>query len=189
MQPAFPALPAGFAAQGLSLRPATPADSAFQRDVYVAARWQEMAVAGWPEDVMLAFLHDQYRLQTLHYDRYYPDAARLIVECRGMPAGRLILLDRQTDLRIVDIALLPDFRGQGTGGMLLRWVQDLIRGRNESGKVSLHVEPGNPARRLYQRLGFREMEIDGAYMLMEWEMGGPDRQPAGTGVPPQLTTA
>lgn len=167
MRPALPSAPAGFAARGLSLRPATPADAEFQRDVYVAARWQEMAVTGWPEDVLTAFLHDQFRLQTLHYDRHYIDAACLIVEFRSAPAGRLILLDRPTDLRIVDIALLPAFRGQGLGGLLVGWVQDMIRDRPD-GKVSLHVEPSNPARRLYQRLGFREAAIDGAYMLMEW---------------------
>ena len=173
MQPILSPAPAGFADQGLSLRPATPADSAFQRDVYVAARWQEMSITGWPEDALLNFLFDQYRLQTLHYDRYYADATRLIVEYRGAPAGRLILLDRQTDLRIVDIALLPEFRGLGTGGMLLRWLQSTTRDRGNGGKVSLHVEPGNPARRLYLRLGFREVSLEGAYMLMEWTAADP----------------
>ena len=38
--------------------------------------------------------------------------------------------------------------------------------------VSLHVEPFNPARRLYERLGFRVIETRGLYELMVRESRG-----------------
>jgi ribosomal protein S18 acetylase RimI-like enzyme len=34
--------------------------------------------------------------------------------------------------------------------------------------VRIHVEVNNPARSLYDRLGFREIETCGIYTLMEW---------------------
>ncbi|MFY8094293.1 MAG: GNAT family N-acetyltransferase [Niveispirillum sp.] len=163
----LPPAPASFAARGISLRAALPADAEFMRDVYVAGRWEEMAAAGWPDTVLLAFLRDQYRLQTLHYDAHYADAARLVVECDGVCAGKLLLLDMETEIRIVDIGLMPAFRGRGTGAMLVCWTQDIARALG-CGKVSLHVEPNNPARRLYLRLGFQVAGINGAYERMDW---------------------
>jgi ribosomal protein S18 acetylase RimI-like enzyme len=34
--------------------------------------------------------------------------------------------------------------------------------------VTLHVEPLNPAQRLYRRLGFRLLEDRGVYHFLEW---------------------
>jgi len=35
--------------------------------------------------------------------------------------------------------------------------------------VTIHVEAVNPAIRLYQRLGFKQIEDKGVYLLMEWK--------------------
>lgn len=43
----------------------------------------------------------------------------------------------------------------------------------EAGKlVRIHVEENNPALRLYRRLGFKKIEEQGVYYLIEW---APDR--------------
>ncbi|HEX6939117.1 MAG TPA: GNAT family N-acetyltransferase, partial [Longimicrobiales bacterium] len=64
-----------------------------------------------------------------------------------------------------DIALLPEHRGRGIGTALL---EALIAEADAAGKpVSIHVEQYNPARRLYARLGFREVEDLGVYVFME----------------------
>ncbi|AJP72821.1 hypothetical protein TS85_15105 [Sphingomonas hengshuiensis] len=159
-------VPASWDRRGVTLRPAGPGDAAFLRDVYVAGRWNEVAVTGWPEETVLAFLHDQYRLQTAHYATHYAEADRLVVEQDGVPAGKLILFDMQSETRVVDIGLLPAFRGRGIGALLLGWVQDAARTRGA--KVSLHVEPHNPAKRLYRRLGFDVVASRGVYELLEW---------------------
>ena len=88
----------------------------------------------------------------------------------GAPAGRLYVLRGDEDIRIVDIALLPAFRGAGLGTRLLR---ELFDEADRDGKtVSIHVEVYNPARRLYDRLGFTVVEDKEMYLLME-------RRPAG----------
>ncbi len=82
----------------------------------------------------------------------------------GEPAGRLYVARWAEELRIVDIALLPRFRGRGVGTTLLRGLMDEA---DAAGKpLSIHVEVNNPARSLYDRLGFEEAEDRGVYVLM-----------------------
>lgn len=169
-QTALPAVPAALAARGVTLRHRRDEDAEFIRDVYVAYRWGEVAATGWPEAVRLSFLHDQHRLQQVHYDKYYEGAAWGVVEVGGERAGRLFLFQAGDDLRIVDIAFMPAFCGQGFGGGLIGAVQKQARGLGVA-KVSIHVEQTNPAQRLYRRLGFEPKELRGIYQLLEWPAG------------------
>jgi ribosomal protein S18 acetylase RimI-like enzyme len=52
----------------------------------------------------------------------------------------------------IGIAVLPEYRGQGIGTMLLSGLIDSVEGEYEG--ISLSVATENPARRLYERLGF-----------------------------------
>ena len=56
------------------------------------------------------------------------------------------------------VAVRPELRGQGIGGKLIQ----RALGRCE-GKVKLHVEHDNPARRLYERLGFSSKYVEMRY--------------------------
>lgn len=143
----------------------------FLSRLYVSLRWEEVQrVPQWDDAFRLAFLQDQYRLQHHHYTTHYTRSDFLIIEQDGQPVGRL-LLDRghARDLRVVDIALLPDARGHGIGSAFLTAVQD--EARSEGKTVSIHVEQENPAKRLYARLGFRDVSQTGPYWLMEWIAG------------------
>jgi GNAT superfamily N-acetyltransferase len=57
------------------------------------------------------------------------------------------------------IALLPPFRGQGLGTLLLEALLDAVRPHFQ--QVSLSVVKENPARRLYERLGFVTVSQNG----------------------------
>ncbi|HEY0832744.1 MAG TPA: GNAT family N-acetyltransferase [Azospirillum sp.] len=165
----LPDVPERLAALGLRLRLETEEDESFLRRLYISVRWEELAPTGWPNEQKVAFLEQQFGLQTLHYRKFYHDAAFGIVEVDGMPVGRLYLLQTAVDLRIVDVSFLPDWRGKGLGGDLIRSVFDL--GRAAGTRVSINVEVFNPARRLYERLGFTPVEEKGIYILMEWRPG------------------
>jgi len=154
------------AAPGVALRPATDGDAALEQAVYVEGRRAEMAVTGWPDAMVETFLADQFRLQTLHYTRHYASAERWIVEVGGVAAGRLILITAGDELRVVDIGLLPPFRGRGVGTALIAHAVGEAARRGLT-RIGLHVEPGNPARRLYLRLGFVPRGLAGAYEKME----------------------
>lgn len=161
----LPALPEGLVADGVALRPESAEDRDFCFTLYASTRWEELAPAGWPDEQKMAFLAQQFGAQTFHYDKHYTWAARGIVTVDGTPAGRLYLLQMPGDLRIVDIAMLPAWRGRGIGTALLEAV--FVQARETGSKVSIHVEQANPAKRLYERLGFVAVDASGVYHLME----------------------
>jgi len=120
---------------------------------------------GWPADMLAAFLEQQRRAQAMHYRAAFADAVWLIVELGGAPVGRLYTDERPASLHLIDIALLPQWRGRGLGGAILA---DLIADAATRGlAVSLQVEKVNPARRLYERLGFCVVADNGPHDWME----------------------
>jgi len=160
--------------RGVCLRAETPADEPFLERLYIDVRWEELRQTPWPEEVRIAFLRDQFRLQRLHYLKHYFDAEFGVLTVSGEEAGRLYLHGSPGEVRIVDISLLSSFRSRGIGTALLKAVQQFAE--NQGKKVSIHVEQFNPAQHLYRRLGFREAGESGPYWLMEWRGGGPDSQ-------------
>jgi ribosomal protein S18 acetylase RimI-like enzyme len=148
----------------VSLRPARPEDTDFLQSVYASTRADEMALVDWTDEQKAAFCRMQYHAQATHYSTYYPQAETSILLRGETPIGRLIV-DRSGDaLLLMDIALLPEHRGYGIGTALIR---DLMAEARAAGKpVRLHVETFNPAQRLYQRLGFREVGITGVHIEM-----------------------
>lgn len=146
-------------------RPFTDEDLPFVAELYASTRREEVAVTGWPAEVQEAFLRQQHEAQHSHYSIHYPDAEWLIVERAGEAIGRLYLRELPGELRIIDISLLPQSRGRGIGGAIM---QDIIdHARALAKPVSIHVEKNNPARRLYDRLGFTVIADRGVYDLME----------------------
>ncbi|MFN3628933.1 MAG: GNAT family N-acetyltransferase [Casimicrobiaceae bacterium] len=60
-------------------------------------------------------------------------------------------------LHLGDLQLEPEARGRGVGGTCLELIADIARDRSCHG-VKLHVFRDNPARRLYERHGFRTID-------------------------------
>lgn len=158
------------AAHGIAYRPATEDDLPFFSDLYASTRAEEVAATGWPPELQRAFLQQQHEAQHGHYGNVYPEAERLVIERGGEAAGRLYLAEWEKEVRVVDISLGPAQRGRGLGEAILRDVQEDAASRGKG--VSIHVEKHNPARRLYERLGFATAEDKGIYDLMEWRPPG-----------------
>jgi ribosomal protein S18 acetylase RimI-like enzyme len=141
-------------------------DIPFLRHLYGTTREAEMRLVPWTPEQKSAFLDMQFTAQKTHYEQHYPDCAFLVIELEGQPIGRLYVDRGIDDIRITDIALLPEFRGRGIGRMLMEEILD--EGRATGKRVTIHVEHDNPARRLYDRLGFQHVDTNGVYHLMEW---------------------
>lgn len=150
----------------VSLRPIQPIDQAFLYQVYASTRNEELAVTDWNDEHKQSFLHMQFDAQHQYYQEHYSKAAFLLVLLNEQPIGRLYVARGEHEIRIVDIALLPEFRGSGIGSSLLQNI--LAEGARSGKKVSIHVEQFNPAMRLYERLGFQRNGEVGVYFLMEW---------------------
>ena len=150
----------------IALRPATAADRDFLGEVYASTRREELAEVPWPDEAKAAFLRQQFEAQDAYYREQYPEAARHVILADGAPAGRLYVARLAGEIRVVEIALLPLYRGQGVGG---RFMEDVLReARERRLPVRLHVERFSRARGLYRRLGFRDVGENGVYVLMQW---------------------
>lgn len=160
------ALPAG-----VTLREETGGDIEFVAELYASAREEELRPVPWPDAQKRAFLRQQFELQRAHYHQHYVGADWLIVLRDAVPIGRLYLKTGSVEIRLMDVALVREQRGQGIGTALMRGLLRHADGLRVP--VSLHVEPFNPAIRLYERLGFATLETRGIYCYME-------RQPAGS---------
>lgn len=159
-------LPAKLTAQGILLRSETEKDFQFLEYLYASIRWQELEVTGWARETKVAFLRQQFSLQYHHYAVYYADADFGILVHGAEPIGRIYLHRSSRELRVVDVSLIPEWRGRGIGTILLQAV--FAEASSLGATVSIHVEHLNPARKLYERLGFREKNMVGLYRLMVW---------------------
>lgn len=148
------------------LRPARETDVAILRRIYASTRADELAVTDWSEEQKVDFCGMQFAAQDAHYRQHYPTAQFSMIEREGTAVGRLYVDRWEKEIRIMDIALLPEERGAGIATRLLRELQEEARATGKA--LSIHVERMNPALRLYQRLGFTLREDKGVYLLMEW---------------------
>jgi len=151
-------------APDIALRPRTDADTGFLRALYASTRNDELAGLGWTPEQLDAFLDLQFRAREQHYRRTYPLAQDCIVLAGEDRAGRLEIDCTGEAILVVDVALAPAWRSQGIGTRLLQQV--IKNAAVASRAVELHVELTNPARRLYERLGFVAVEERAPYLRM-----------------------
>ncbi|WP_404372325.1 GNAT family N-acetyltransferase [Sphingomonas sp. MMS24-J45] len=149
-----------------TVRPETTEDDAFLRRLTIEGRWAEFAPLPLSDAHKRMLLEQQYEARRHHYRTYYAAADFSVIELDGQPIGRLCVLRSAPTHLLVDIALLPECSGQGIGGALLDLIiaEAAALGRS----VSLRVEHTNPARRLYERKGFRETERNEVDAEMVW---------------------
>lgn len=150
----------------VALRPARDDDREFLFEVYASTRIDEFAAVPWTTEQRLAFLRQQFHAQVSGYRSQFPHADDFVITVDGAPAGRLCLARvDETEMRLVDVALLPGHRGRGVGTTVLH---EIATDADRDGTlVSLHVVHGSPAIGLYARLGFERVAADDVYILMQ----------------------
>jgi ribosomal protein S18 acetylase RimI-like enzyme len=150
----------------ISLRPITLEDESFLASLYASTRAEELAQTNWSDEQKAMFCRMQFAAQTADYQKNYPDASFQIIERDGVAAGRLLVMRSDEKIHVIDIALMPEHRGAGIGTKLLRELQEEAKAAGKA--LTVYVERFNPARRLYDRLGFKQVEEKGVYLLLEW---------------------
>lgn len=124
---------------------------------------------GWTPAQQEAFLRMQFNARLRWHELVYAQIDHQLVLVDEQPAGRILIAREANGLRLVDIALLAEYRNRGIGTQLLR---DLIsRSEKENLPLRLQVDKSNPALRLYQRLGFVKTSADGMNYQMERKIG------------------
>jgi ribosomal protein S18 acetylase RimI-like enzyme len=149
---------------GHGLRARTDEDLPFLCSLYAQTREDELRPVPWTAQQKADFLADQFGKQHSHYLQHYPRAHWWIVTCDGVAAGRLYVEQTTSELRIMDISLAAQHRQRGLGTTLIRAV--LGHADRQGLASTLHVEPFNPALRVYERFGFARIETRGVYLFM-----------------------
>lgn len=136
--------------------------------IYASTREQELSQTGWSDDQKRQFTDHQFYAQHDYYQKVYPDASYYAIVQDDKMIGRLYVnLNHPADIRIIDIALLPEYRNQSIGTIILKDLQQYCASGKKT--LSIHVEQFNPAKTLYERLGFIHAETyDQVYILMKW---------------------
>jgi ribosomal protein S18 acetylase RimI-like enzyme len=147
------------------LRPCVPEDREFLVRVYWSTRAAELALTGWSEQECEDFVRMQFDLQDRFYAAAFPGTERSVIMDGSTPAGRLYVHRDDEAISVLDITLLPEHRARGMGTALL---DDLIAESERTGRpVRIQVEVFNPARSLYDRLGFVPTREIGVHIEME----------------------
>src|ERR671916_2353816 len=111
-------------------RPVAPEDYEFLLDVYASTRAEELAPVPWTDEQKRAFLRMQFNAQRGEYFQRFPDADYRVILVGGRPAGRLWVGRTPEQIRLLDIALLPEFRNRGVGALLVRQlIEEAARAR------------------------------------------------------------
>lgn len=129
----------------VTLRPADDSDLPFLLELRLLTMDHHFTAAG------------MHRSQEEHMQRvlYRFDCASIIV-ADGDASG-LLKLDRHgRDWHLLQMQVLPELQGRGIGTHLLGEI--IGQARNADASLRLGVLNVNPARRLYERLGFLEIE-------------------------------
>jgi len=144
----------------MRLRPATEAD----RDFFLRVRREafrelvETTYGCWDEDV-------QRERSNGAFDR----GPIQIVEKDDGPVGYLSVRREPDHDFLSGVALLASAQRRGLGTAVVLSVVEDARCRGVP--LGLSVYLANPARRLYERLGFRLLRIEPPRVFMEWQAG------------------
>lgn len=154
----------------VAIRPAVASDAAFLEEMLVeAAYWRPGDPPGSVEDI-------KRQPSLAHYTEGWPLPGDLgVVAEAGQPIGAAWLRFFPAedpgeafigvDIPEMAIGVARNWRGRGLGTRLLTALIDSARVAGLK-TLSLSVEPDNEARRLYERLGFREVGQGDGIVIM-----------------------
>lgn len=162
----FFSLPARLRDSGFTLRPEVEDDTPFLMELFGTTRAAELAQAPWSPEQKQAFVASQFAAQRHHYRAHHPDGLFGVLEQDGVRIGRIYLDEDSRLFNLIDIALLPQCCGKGTGTAILKTLMVLAAAAGK--EIGIFVEKFNPALGLYRRLEFEVINDHGIYLEMRW---------------------
>lgn len=150
----------------IGLRAEVPEDESFLFQLYASTRQEELEQAGVPEAFRETFLRQQFMAMTQGYRTRFADGSWSVIELDGQAVGRMIVQESASEVRVVDLALLAEFRGLGIGSLLMRRLQ--ISAQALGKPVRLRAFLGSRAESWYRRMGFSQLEEEGLRVHLEW---------------------
>ena len=154
-------------------RAAAAADEPFLLELYASTRPD---LAGLGEALAAPLLDMQIRAQRLGWESSFPGSEHELILVDGRSAGRVWLAWAPDECRIVDLAVLPDFRRRGIARQV---IGEIFAEADRRGlPVRATVERTNgPSLAMQLSLGFEVVGEDAVNYAMERPAGGARRPP------------
>jgi len=152
--------------ESITLRPAIDDDQDFLLELYKSSRGDDLRELGWDEDRVSEFLEMQYEAHRNFLRNDHSAADDQIVLLDGTAVGHLCIEHRPHEIRLVDVALIPEHRNRGVGALLIQQVQEQSAAARRP--LRLQVIRFNRAAGLFERMGFRRTSETGTHFQMEW---------------------
>ena len=150
----------------ITTRPSVAEDSAFMLELYASTSKDVLDDLGWTIGSQRTFVIMQAQTEEWNRARLYPGMDRLTICVDEMPVGRLLVCMRNNMLHLVDLSLLPRFRGNGIGTQLMTEI--LEEARNARVPVKVKVRKDSGAIRFVERLGFGTPTDLGTTVELTW---------------------
>ena len=152
--------------EGLHIRPSRDNDKGFLESLHRSTREDLRQIDG-EKDFIESLIEMQFRAQTEGYSEKFPNAMYFIIEKHGERIGKVTLNFGVDEIRIVEIAFIPEARGRGLGESVIQSL--MVCAKKVRAPLTLAVFQQNiPAKRLYHKLGFFVDQICPPYELMSW---------------------
>ena len=87
-----------------------------------------------------------------------------VIEINNVIVGFMKIVSSEAEIYLGEIQITKDFQKQGIGTSLIRSIIQEARANNK--KLWLKSLKGNPAKKLYQRLGFTKLEESSTHEIM-----------------------
>jgi GNAT superfamily N-acetyltransferase len=149
----------------IRLRPEVPSDFAFLQRLYIWLHWADLDALAWTADHKTAYLLSQFGQHMAHLAQNHADGDYRLIILGDEPIGRFYVDSVPSEIRLLALDLLPDFRGQGIGGKLLADLTDQAKASNR--KITTQVDATGPALSWFERKGFRRFTRLGHYCGLE----------------------
>ena len=150
----------------ITTRPSVAEDSAFMLELYASTSKDVLDDLGWSIGGQRTFVIMQAQAEEWNRARLYPGMDRLTICVDEMPVGRLLVCLRNNILHMVDLSLLPRFRGLGIGTQLMGEI--IEEARNARVPVKVRVRKDSSGVRFVERLGFSTPTDLGAFVELTW---------------------
>ena len=137
-------------------------DEPFLFALYSTVRAEEMTLVPWDDNQKTAFLQSQFKAQHEYYLTSYPQGSFQLIELDGKSIGRLYLAELDDEIRIIDLTILPEYRGKGFGSEI---ISDILQ--KAAKPVRIYLESFNQSNDLFKRFGFHKISDEGVYQLWE----------------------
>lgn len=141
----------------LTFNKATPEDLNFLLELRKLSMTEHLLAAGLDYD------DEQHKARILEY---YNDTYLLNLADKAIGVVKLGQMADRWHIR--QFQILPDYHGKGVGTKVLSLLQSKAQSVNMP--ITLNVLYQNPARRLYERMGFKVIGENGLEYQMRWSL-------------------